>query len=243
MTPQPATRASTSAGPAIPPGRVLFAGDFSSHDLSQWDACQTVGTNAGCGNTATIGNSIVVDADALGPDVPAARFTVHPGDVPEFGGGERAELRADGEGALTHEGDERWYRWTMFLPETFPTPTGGWFIVVQWHAGFGSPPLAINISDHDTVDVGGDGVDHPVRTLGPVRRGEWVNYTLHVRFSRNAATGYVEGWENDTHTVSMTRRATMSSDENSVKQGIYRDGDAGDGTAEVWLAGFRVVAP
>jgi hypothetical protein len=130
----------------------------------------------------------------------------------------------------------------MMLPTDFPTPTGGWFIVMQWHAGSGSPPLAITISSDDTVDIGGDGVDHPHLTLGPVRRGQWVDYTLHVKFSRNASTGFVEGWENGIQTVPKTNRATMSSEENYLKQGIYRDADD-SGTSVVWLTGLKVSAP
>ena len=55
-----------------------------------------------------------------------------------------------------------------------------------------------------------------------MRRGEWVDYTLHVKFSRDAGTGFVEGWENGRQTVERTARATMTSDSNYLKQGIYR---------------------
>jgi hypothetical protein len=171
----------------------------------------------------------------------AAEFDLGPGDVPDFGGGERTEVRSDAAGALTHEGDERWYQWSMKFPTDFKNPTGVWFIVMQWHAGSGSPPLAINISDSGAVQIGGDGVmSAPKKTLGPVRRGQWVDYTLHVKFSRNARTGFVEGWENGRQTVPKTARATMTSSENYLKQGIYRD--TGPKTSVV-LDGLKVTAP
>jgi hypothetical protein len=129
----------------------------------------------------------------------------------------------------------------MRLPEDFRTPRGDWFIVMQWHGGSGSPPLAIDLS-RGSVDVGGDGTDAPRRTIGPIRPGEWVDYVLHVRFSRSAESGFVEAWENGEPTVPRTARATMSSSENYLKQGIYRDEDAADG-ASVEFAGLRVTAP
>ena len=63
------------------------------------------------------------------------RVRPQPGDVPDFGGGERAEVQSDAPGAVVHEGDERWYQWSMKFPADFQNPTGVWFIVMQWHAG------------------------------------------------------------------------------------------------------------
>lgn len=239
---------STTTGPAAPARPVVpvgkksvFVGDYSTGNLSQWDMCQGKFINNPCGTRSSINYALNVIKDGLRAGVPAAKFVVRDGDVPDFGGGERSEVSDSSPGALTHEGDERWYQWSMKFPENFENPQGGWFIVMQWHAGSGSPPLAINISNDGTVDVGGDGVDHPKRTLGPVRRGQWVDYTLHVKFSRDSDVGFVEGWENGVKTVQKTNRATMSSDENYLKQGIYRDSDD-SGTAEVWLAGFKVTS-
>lgn len=238
-----APRTNVPAGPSVAVGkRVVFVGDYQTGNLSQWDTCQGKFINNSCGSRTSVNYSLAVVANGVRQGVNAAKFVVRDGDVPDFGGGERSEVADSSAGALTQEGDERWYQWSMMMPASFPNPDGGWFIVMQWHAGSGSPPLAINISNKGTVDIGGDGVDHPTRTLGPVRRGQWVDYTLHVKFSPSSGTGFVEGWENDVKTVPKTMRATMSSGENYLKQGIYRDGDA-SGTAEVWLAGLRVTAP
>lgn len=231
------------AAPAVPVGsRQLFVGDYETGDFSQWDICQSAVVNSECRSVGA-GNRtmrIVTGADAR-QGRSAARFDIGPGDVPDFGGGERSEVRSSAPGAVVREGDERWYQWSMKFPGDFPNPTGVWFIVMQWHAGSGSPPLAINVNDDGQVQIGGDGVPSaPKKTLGPVRRGEWVDYTMHVKFSRNAGTGFVEGWENGRQTVPRTARATMSSDENYLKQGIYRD--TGPATSVV-LDGLRVTAP
>jgi hypothetical protein len=213
-------------------GREVFVGDWETGTFGQWDTCQTATINAGCGGF-TGDRTMRIVTDDVRQGRYAAEFSIGPGDVPDFGGGERAEVRSDAAGAVVREGDERWYQWSMKFPADFPDPTGVWFIVLQWHAGEGSPPLAINISDG-----GLKGEPHP--TIGPVRRGEWVDYTLHVKFSREHDGGFVEAWENDTQTVPRTNRATMTSDSNYLKQGIYRD--TGPATS-VRLDGFRVTAP
>ncbi|MGE3285922.1 MAG: polysaccharide lyase [Pseudonocardia sp.] len=248
---------SAPAGPAVPAGpaepakpqpprvavgrTVVFLADYETGDFSQWGTCQSALINGSCDEVSGDRAMTIVPADVPGGGKYAARFTVRDGDIPEFGGGERSEVSEHDEGAETREGDERWYEWSMRLPEDFRTPSGGWFIVMQWHAGSGSPPLAIDLS-RGSVDIGGDGTDAPRRTIGPLRRGEWVNYVLHVRFSRSD-DGFVEAWENGRKTVQRFHRPTMSSSENYLKQGIYRDEDASDGTAEIEFGGLRVTAP
>ncbi|WP_214365488.1 polysaccharide lyase [Pseudonocardia sp. H11422] len=221
--------------------REVFVGDFGTGDFSQWGTCQSVLMNAPCSGYDLRHHSMqLVDGPRKG--VKAAHFQVRDGDIPEFGGGERSEVSAWNDEALTHEGDERWYEFSMRFPEDFRNPQGGWFIVMQWHSGSGSPPLAINISNEGTVDIGGDGVDHDKKTIGKVRPGEWVDYVLHAKFSNSASEGFVEAWENGVQTVERYNRATMSSDENYLKMGIYRD-DEDSGTAEVSIAGVRIAAP
>lgn len=216
----------------------LFNGDFDTGDFSQWTTCQSVFTNSSCSGYESEHYSMEIVPGRR--DGFAAKFIVRPGDVPDFGGGERSEVSGHGDEAATREGDERWYQFSMRFDEDFPEPAdGSWFIVMQWHSGSGSPPLALNISPDLTVDIGGDGVDFPERSIGPVRRGEWVDYTLHVGFSQDSDSGFVEAWENGVQTVERYNRATMSSDENYLKMGIYRGNDD-DSTAAVTIDEFRV---
>jgi hypothetical protein len=232
--------------PKVPVGPTeLFRGDYDTGNFRQWDTCQSVVVNDSCdrvsGRHYSMGMVPAPDA-RQGPF--GAKFEVRPGDVPNFGGGERSEVSSSAPGALTHEGDERWYEFSMYLPPDFPTPKGYWFIVMQWHGGQGSPPLAVLVSKDGKVVVGGDGVDgqsRRQRPLGPVRRGQWVDYVLHVGFSRDDAKGFVEGWENGVHTLPRYSRATMLDDESYLKQGIYREGDGSD--AVVWLDGLRITGP
>ncbi|GAA4875181.1 polysaccharide lyase [Pseudonocardia benzenivorans] len=250
---------SPEPGPSVVPREttVVFEADYETGDLSEWDTCQNREVNASCSSYRGGDSASVVSGDAvsrLGQQVgrageeagqkvgQVARFVVGPGDVPDFGGGERSEVAAHSEEALTREGDERWYEFSLRFGEDFPNPVeGDWFIVMQWHSGSGSPPLAIEISPEGTVDIAGDGVEHQRQSIGPVRPGEWVHYTLHAGFSQDPSQGFVEAWENGVQTVQRYSRATMSSDENYLKMGIYR-GNADTSTAEVWIDGPRVSA-
>lgn len=238
-----ASRATAAAPARVPVGsRELFVGDFETGDFSQWGQCQAKNLNKRC-RTIGAGNDqmrIVPAPDARQGQY-AARFNIRPGDVPPFGGGERSEVQSNAAGALVHEGDERWYEWSMKFPEDFENPRGVWFIVLQWHSSSGSPPLAINVERNGDIMIGGDGLKgEPRRSLGKVRRGEWVDYVLHVKFSQDRDTGFIEGWENGVQTVPRYNRAAMKDDENYLKQGVYRD----NGPA-TWVMqdGLRVTAP
>lgn len=227
---------------AVPVGsREAFVGDWETGDFSQWQQCQAKNLNARC-RTIGAGNEQmrIVEGDARQGRF-AARFDIRPGDVPPFGGGERSEVQSNADGAVVREGDERWYEWSMKFPEDFENPQGVWFIVLQWHSSSGSPPLAVNVDSDGRIRIGGDGLkSEPKRWIGKVRPGEWVDYVLHVKFSRDRDTGFIEGWENGRQTVPRYNRASMKDGENYLKQGVYRD----DGPA-TWVMqdGLRVTAP
>ncbi|MGE3285931.1 MAG: polysaccharide lyase [Pseudonocardia sp.] len=238
----PAPGAPTPGAPAEPPvpagEQLYFTSDYDD-GFSDWGTCQSAVINSDCPTTPNHYSLQLIDRDDRPGGGKAARFVVKPGDEASFGG-ERSELRSSGDGAVVKEGDERWYQWSMRVAEDFPQPDGVWFIVMQWHAGSGSPPLAIDLAK-GTVDIGGDGVTAERKTIGPIRRGEWVDYTLHVKFSNSADEGFVEAWENGVRTVPLTKRRTMTSESNYLKQGIYRD--SSDTTAVVDFDDFRVSGP
>ncbi|PVZ07991.1 polysaccharide lyase [Actinomycetospora cinnamomea] len=235
------TRGGPSAAPVPVGSRVVFTGDYETGDFGQWQVCQSAVRNSSCDGVGQGDRAMqILPEEKARQGRHAARFVIRPGDVPDFGGGERSEVQSSAEGAVVREGDERWYEWSMRFPENWENPTGGWFIVLQWHSSKGSPPLAIDINRRSEIYIGGDGVPHETKTIGRVRPGEWVDYVLHVKFSKSAETGFVEAWENGRQTVSRTSRATMNDGRNYLKQGIYRD----EGPAtELWHDGLRVTAP
>ena len=227
---------------------VVFVGDYDTGDLSQWATLHARGWNKFPGAYCTY-SACVHDG---GPGHPtAARFEVRDGDIPPFGGGERAEVRTgDGtsSGAYVFEGDERWYELSLKFEDTFSNPregTDGWFMVMQWlPLDNSSPPITLQVSTSDTLELGGDGASIPFRrSIGPVARGAWVDYVLHVKFSDDPAVGFVEAWQNGVLAVPRHNRPTMAASQASyLKQGVYRDVHS-EGTQVVWHDGLRVTAP
>ncbi|MGD9525830.1 MAG: heparin lyase I family protein [Pseudonocardia sp.] len=232
-----ATGTGTGTATDVLPATVtaLFHDDFESGHLGKWGTCQGAGINGDCAE-ATVSDGMGVAEDPERGLV--AQFSVIDGEEAEMGG-ERSEVRdGNNPGTLVEEGDDRWYTWSMKFPADFPDPDGGWNIVMQWHqkSNSGSPPLALDIS-RGSLDIGGDGVDAPRETIGPIRRGEWVDYVLHVGFS--TGDGFVEAWENGVQTVPRTARPTMTDEANYLKMGIYRDPNAA-GDAEVLFDDFTI---
>lgn len=224
---------------------VVYEGDYETGNFSQWLTCQSVFMNDDCADydLSHYSMQIVGDGQQRQGNY-AARYEVRDGDVPNFGGDERSEASTNGlASAEVREGDERWYEFSIKFDENMPNPTGWWFIVMQWHAGKGSPPLAINLGNDGVLNLTADGVrGTPARPIGPIQRGQWVDYVVHAKFSRKASVGFVEVWENGVQKVPKTSQVTMSSKSNYLKQGIYRH-DVDAFTSVVLHDGLRVTAP
>ena len=82
----------------------------------------------------------------------------------------------------------------------------------------------------------------PRRTIGPVRRGQWVDYVLHVKFSRNAGSGFVEAWENGKQTVQRTNRGDDGRRRELPQAGHLPRLEL-RGTVALTMDGLRVTAP
>ena len=114
------------------------------------------------------------------------------------------------------EGDIRRVEWDMMFPTGFPTPTGGWFIVQQWHGhrSGSSPPLAINIEPDDNVYIENQdwefGAPNLYQTvIQPVQRNVWQHWRYDVKFSPNPAVGWIQVWVDGVEEVPQTSRAHM----------------------------------
>jgi Polysaccharide lyase len=235
------TAAPTPTPPIVPVGsHVLFVGDWETGDFSQWDYCHNHLIHGSCDDYPTNDYALqLINAPDAREGQYAAQFDVRQGDV-AVDGGERSEVSTHAAGALTHEGDERWYEWSMKVPANFVTPTANYFLTMQWHdSGNGSPPMAIAISKDGKVYLDpGDESTNVV--IGPLRKGVWVDYVLHAKFSQTS--GWVEAWENGVQTVQRTPFKTMNDNENFLKEGIYRSSNTPE-EAIVWLDKLRITAP
>jgi hypothetical protein len=221
----------------------VFTGDYETGDFTQWTRCQNRKFSDPCADYDGdfYGARIVDSGNARQGDY-AARFEVRNGDKPDFGGGERSEVSAYGD-AKVHEGDERWYQFSLKFDEDFPDVKGNFFIVMQWHAGDdSSPPMSLTVNhDRELVLSSNSEIDKN-RVIGKIRRGEWVDYVLHVRFSRSQDRGYAEVWQDGQLVLRRHRRANMTTDSNYLKMGIYR-ASTERSTAIIWQDGLRVTAP
>lgn len=219
--------------------RQVFLGNYDTGDFSQWSTCQWKGYNGDCATWPATGNRIAQILDGGAGHTTAARFEIRDGDIPPFGGGERVEVRA-GDGAKVHEGDERWYQFSLKFDALFKNPVGTFWVAMQWHAGDGSPPLALEVSRNGVLQFANNRTG--ARTdIGPIQRGRWVDYVLHVKFS-NGPAAYAESWVNGVKSPGVHRYPNMASAENYLKTGVYRDPKE-TVTAVVWQDGLRVTAP
>jgi hypothetical protein len=220
---------------------LVFTGDFETGDFSQWTQCQNRSFSDRCaGYGGSFYGARVVDQGARQGKY-AARFEVRNGDDPSWGGGERSEIAAYG-AAEVHEGDERWYQFSLKFAQDFPDVTGNFFIVMQWHAGHGQPPMALEVSRDGDLLLKNNHTDNETRVIGKIERGKWVDYVLHVKFARKKQDGWAEVYQNGELVVPRHARSSMSSDRDYLKMGIYR-AKSERSDAVLWVDGVRVTAP
>jgi hypothetical protein len=194
--------------------------------LCQWNAGGSI-RNDNCETYSGTGeySASVVNESAEHPQ--SARFELRNGDIP-FGSTERAEIaRPDGSGYVV-EGDERWISFDLKFDSRWPVPdaSSDWTIFFQWHgSGSGSsPPVCFNIDTNDVIYLENPN-DSVVTAVGPVVRNQWQRWLVHIKFSDNAAIGYVDVTIDGAPKVSHYSMKTMVPGEpsNYFKMGIYRD--------------------
>jgi hypothetical protein len=129
-------------------------------------------------------------------------------------------------------GSERWYSFSVFVPEAFPVASDTtWLDFTQWkgYAG-GTPPLALEIK-RSNFRLGGaranSGLIPNDGQLGPIAFGAWTRFTVGIHYSTSADDGWVEVYRNGVLKLPRTPVATMDTyaggpDPVYLKQGIYR---------------------
>lgn len=220
----------------MPVGKtVVFVGDFDN-GFGQWSNIQTQGYNSS--GSGFRGNTRLSIANGGPGHETAARFTVQSGD--RVANGERAEVRGP-DAADVSAGDERWYQWQVMFPADFPNPADGWFILMQWHAGDGPPPLSLEVSSAGELRL------HNNRSgkrtvVGQIVKGRWMDLTLHVKFSAGS-DAFAEAWVDGKKSANVHRHPNLASSggSNYLKMGIYRSPQSR--THVVWHDGLRITRP
>lgn len=229
-----------SAKPLDGGSRTVFVGDYDTGDFCQWSTMQNAVQNGdACGYDQKHYSARIADGGS--GHSTAGRFELRDGDVPDVPGGERAEVRAGRAGDVV-EGDERTYRFSLKFDQDFPNPTGTYMVVMQWHPVQGPPPLAVEVDRAGNLIVRNANVGEKTAVIGNIKRGQWVDYTLHVKFSDDPSVGFLEAAENGATKVERTSWRGMPTASNYLKQGLYRD-KKDSRTAVLWHDGLRVTAP
>jgi hypothetical protein len=170
-----------------PSSPLVWSGDFSTADLSQWGYVQdcpgsikVVPNPAGSGNVAQFSVSdqdIHANCPLLQSGTSPNAFLISP--------------------QLFHNGDDMYISFSEYFPVGFPS-TATWFQVAELYGQpyGGSPPLGVYVVGNNLV-LGRDvthGYDAPWKA--PIQQGVWQNIVLHVKFSPDPTVGFVEIWDN-----------------------------------------------
>lgn len=218
-------------------GRVLWSGDFSTGDLSQWTGRPQYQ------NAPEPSDRLKVVPGDGGPHLEA---TVRPGDL--HSNGARAEVLLDK--PMFRDGDETWFRWQTCFPADFKAEET-WHVWTQWHQtlplGNGGPPVAFELhGDQLRLRLQAGLYDARQDWAGgvvwraPLDRGRWHTYVLHVKWSQDPKIGFVELWVDGKPAVPLTRHSTLDTDGVVyLKQGLYRDRKIGF-PQTVWHRGMIV---
>lgn len=174
------TALATLAAPAF--ASVLFDGDFDP-TMSPW----TFNGNNGSDNSATLVTSPSCDANAV-------KLTIGSGS-----GTHRAQL--DNGPRNQPEGSDVYSGWATFIPTGYPSiAASGWHVFMQWfNAPYsGSPPVGIGIQEGTQRFELNRNVDgnYGVIWTAPSIRGEWVDFVVRRKVSKDASEGFVELWLN-----------------------------------------------
>jgi hypothetical protein len=188
----------------------------------------------------------------------AARFTLGKG-------ARRQELVAgynEHDAVTFGEGDDRYFSFSTRFATDWPS-VSTWQLVAQWKAdGQGSPPIAMFAGAHGTSRVQLVGAGWPGaggkegHDLGPLVRGRWIDWVVHIKFSTRQERALVEVWRDGALVARQrgwrpsfggeragSQGATLRKGRTSyLKFGIYRDPSI-SAPARWWTSDWTISQP
>jgi hypothetical protein len=187
-------------------GEVIWRGDFETGDMKQWKGAPKAGV--------TIVKDPVRDGKfALRIDgTNAARK----------GNRDRIELQHQPAKDGTAEGIERYFAWSVYLPEKLtdaPHSLGYFETRNTW-----SQLMAFEVKGEDILFTTRVPYKRHWDGKGKLTAGKWHDFALHVLWSRDATKGFVEVWFDGEKVVPLTRTATLRDENVAFFQiGLFRE--------------------
>lgn len=218
----------------------IFQDGFETGNFGKWSEIEGLnGTENTSGYNQNSNHQLkIVNLGASRPHV--ARFELR-GDDESNVGGERIEILGPGSTDVS-EGDERWIEFDVMHDSTWPTPSGDFVDIMQFHqpSGVGdSPPLSFNVTRQNILQTDGSGVSHTPRPIYTVQPGVWRHCVYHIKFSSSSSVGFVKCWVDGVKTVDDQRATMYQNADNYWKLGIYRDSDD-DSTMVLYYDNIRM---
>jgi hypothetical protein len=183
------------------------------------------------------------------PGESALRLNVKPGDTEVAGSGadaERTDVMIPSTVTDAREGREQWWSWSTYFPADYqPTPSTAWNIFLDFHHTGESGQANINLLADTHFDppvmeltAYGAHTDQATFKLGPVLRGRWYDFSLHVVWSAKPRVGLLELYLNGRRVIRPQHRATLYAGEGAyLKLANYRQ--AGGGDSAILMARVR----
>jgi hypothetical protein len=142
---------------------------------------------------------------------------------------------------MASEGEELTYSWRTMFATNYPSAPQ-WQDFLQWkNEGTGTPPLQMKVEGEQISIQTGSQFNYKKLWTTPLVRGQWLDFSVRIHWSENAATGWVEVTYNGQQVLSRTPLATLYPGlSNYLKMGLYRAA-AVSGTGVVYHDRLRVV--
>lgn len=150
-------------------------------------------------------------------------------------------------------GKTSWWKWSTRFPRTFRPSRNDWNVFTQWHNSGNTcqPSVSFVVNAHERpyrlklkVNSGYLNQHRCVAStsrtysLGRLRRGRWLTFVLHVRWSPHRKHGFVQVWRDGKQVVRKKHVPTLYFGQFVyVKQGYYRYPE--DWTTSVYHDGLR----
>lgn len=209
----PVPDAPTAPAPSAPPaaGDTIFAEDFEGGDLSRWELVQAVSLDRARPAPAPPGHS-----------GNAGRFEVRNGDHVNGETSSRAEVAWGGD--MFSEGETNTFSWSTYFTPDF-TVENGWATTTQFKGdGSGGPPLELGVIGNQFMLSAGEQLNYAHLFDTDLVRGQWLDFTVRVHWSRDPSKGTVDMWYRGQQVVTGYKMATLLPDrDNYFKFGLYRD--------------------